>query len=79
MSKKTKNFHLKCLNLNESSVNILCSNCKQKPKIPFKVSENIKPILEENKKNKKEKNEKKNFFKSTNSNLGIKRKRKNPK
>ena len=70
-----KNFHLKCLNLNESSVNILCSNCKQKPKIPFKVSENIKPILEENKKNKKEKNEKKNFFKSTNSNLGTKRKR----
>ena len=56
-----KNFHLKCLNLNESSVNILCSNCKQKPKIPFKVSENIKPILEENKKNKKEKNEKKKF------------------
>ena len=48
MSKKTKNFHLKCLN--ESSVNILCSKCKQKPKIPFKVSENIKPILEENKK-----------------------------
>ena len=62
MSKKTKNFHLKCLNLNESSVNILCSNCKQKPKIPFKVSENIKPILEENKKNKKEKNEKKKNF-----------------
>ena len=57
-----KNFHLKCLNLNESSVNILCSNCKQKPKIPFKVSENIKPILEENKKNKKEKNEKKKNF-----------------
>jgi hypothetical protein len=70
-----KNFHLKCLNLNESSVNILCSNCKQKPKIPFKVSENIKPILEENKKNKKEKNEKKKIFKSTNSNLGTKRKR----
>ena len=68
-----KNFHLKCLN--ESSVNILCSNCKQKPKIPFKVSENIKPILEENKKNKKEKNEKKKIFKSTNSNLGEKRKR----
>ena len=61
MSKKTKNFHLKCLNLNESSVNILCSNCKQKPKIPFKVSENIKPILEENKKNKKEKSKKKKF------------------
>ena len=70
-----KNFHLKCLNLNESSVNILCSNCKQKPKIPFKVSENIKPILEENKKNKKEKNKKKKIFKSTNSNLGTKRKR----
>ena len=70
-----KNFHLKCLNLNESSVNILCSNCKQKPKIPFKVSENIKPILEENKKNKKEKKEKKKIFKSTNSNLGTKRKR----
>ena len=56
-------------------MNILCSNCKQKPKIPFKVSENIKPILEENKKNKKEKNEKKKIFKSTNSNLGTKRKR----
>ena len=59
MSKKTKNFHLKCLN--ESSVNILCSNSKQKSKIPFKVSENIKPILEENKKNKKEKRKKKKF------------------
>ena len=71
-----KNFHLKCLNLNEGTGNILCTNCKQKPKIPFKVSENIKPIVkEENKKNQKAKNEKKKIFKSTNSNLGEKRKR----
>ena len=73
---KCKNyFHLKCINLNENNTNILCINCKQKPKIPFKVSENVKTISEENQKNKKEKNEKKEIFKSTNNKIGNKRKR----